>query len=134
MLLLFPVLIPLPSSPVLGKLMGGNSVTIPGMPLPAPVPIIVSPGRGDVPVKSGSALVVRPAPVIAGRTVPPALPWPPPEASVKKEVMGHIRNGIDIRFRNHDRDRRNGKNDGRGQRNADMDPHIDIGLRGKGNG
>jgi len=132
MLLLFPVLIPLPSSPVPGKLRGGNSVPVPGMPFPAPIPIIVSPGRGDVPVKSGDTLIVSPALVIAGRTVPPALPGPPPEASVKKEVMGHIRNGIDIRFRNHDRDRRNGKYDGRGQWNADMDPHIDTGLRGKG--
>ncbi len=72
--LLLPVLSPLPATPVLLHVAMRDAALFPVISLPATVAIILSPPRGHIRVKSGDAIVVAPAFVVAARAIPAPFP------------------------------------------------------------
>ena len=123
-LVVLPVPVVFPSVPVMLNLLVRYALVVPGLPSPLMVPILMSPLLGHLSIKRRDTWVITPIPVIVLRTVPVPLPRTPPPTVDEKDVLGNVRDNVDISLGQYDQLRRRRKYERGGQWDPDLDIHL----------
>lgn len=116
----FPISIIIPALPVLLKSSARDSFIVPPVSVPIMIPVVPSPARVYIKIKTWDIIVITPTTIIIMGAIPTTFPQTPPPTIPEKEICFNIRNSVHIvRIGDHDHFRRCCEYNGWRQRKSD---------------